>query len=257
MIQFKRYIKESILFFKEHIYFSIVYVTIMFIVITSFIIHNISFAYNSGNEVSIADCFIFLSSGLPLYINFIILPCVILFYITKNDFKINNIIRYVHLKKLWIKHCLFVLIISLINVALNILIVFIFSAVYSNTMINFDKDTSVFAFINNGKIIENISFARVFIIIVVFCLFVNILFSIIYVLLNWVTNYNFCSFIVILALSLSDIYLDFGISEISGVYYDKWIYYNEITLFIPLVGAALLFCVGYFWAIRKDFVNAR
>ncbi len=255
-MQFKKCFKDNILFIQENPIFAVLYATVLFIVTAAFVKKGTYFTAMAAINVSAADCFILALDGFPLYINSVILPCIFLSLITKKDFKINRVLRFVHLKVLWINHCICAFITALFNAILQILSTWLISLFISDMMINFEDNRSIFVFINRNKPNENISFARFFINVCIFCFLATMLFCLVYIFLRWRFRNKLCSIIVLLIIASADIFFKLGISTLSGVYYDKWINHSEATLLIPAGLIVLLFFGGYFLAERKEFLYA-
>lgn len=257
MIPFKKYGREWFSSLREHRALLFLYAAVIPAVIFIFSFSQRQFALGIGVSFSFADCILVSLNGLPLYINIVLLPCIALSLIVRNDFSINSAVRHVRLRQLWKKHCWFAVLSSAAVTVYQMISVAVIGAVLSETLINFDSSQSIFGLMNNGMVLKNPSFTAVCVSALLFCFLMCLLFSFLYLFLKWGTGMDTIIFVVFILLGALDVFAGFGMCRFAGIFYDKWIDYHFAALFIPFFGAVFFYLFGYLFADRKDFLHAK
>lgn len=255
MTHFKKAAIEYLSYFWEQKLVLLAYVALVFIITFTNLHMDIDSMYGLENQVSIADCLVLSASGFPLCLNFVVFPCIIIFLITKYDFQLVSVTRYKTINKLWLKHTALALIVAISNVIINLIVTLIVCAFYASVAINFDKTFSIFGLVNNGKILNDPSFINLLLIVVAFCLIVNIFYCILFSLLQWLIKNRFFIFVIIIFMGFTDM-CNIGICSDSNVYFDKLLNYNPVGLLVPIIGIGIIFFLGYFCSNKKEFLNA-
>jgi len=75
--------------------------------------------------------------------------------------------------------------------------------------------------------------------------------------IKWIFYFDIISYLIIILLALCDIYGGYGICNLYGVYYNKWIDYQAVALLIPALLLSICFVVGLFLSERKELLRAK
>lgn len=252
MKQYKSLLKKYFIFLKEN--FLLFFLLLLIVTVLTLVKPNGRFlAYDV--DLSLADSFIFLSFGLQFYCNTVLIPAFFLCLLTKRDFSINNLLRSRGVPFLWYEHVFLAFVNLMFFTFFQVLLVFTLVLPNTTSFINFEDRHSYLAFVTNGKTVFGVDFCQVFFAVLLFLILAGMVLSMLFLFFEWMFHNLLWPFVLILLISFFDMSDVFGVCTNFGVDHSKWIDFNPTWSILLLLLIVLIFTIGRFFSLRKEFFS--
>jgi len=248
--------KEFADFFKENLNISIIYFVLLPVLSYSWINSNTS---RPGTDIfgkCFADFFVVSQNAYFFYFVVVIMANLLFVMMSRNDFKINIIVRQKSASQLWLKQSYFSLLISIVISIYKLIIVAVIGCFKYNVPINFDRKQSHFGLANQGLVTDTMTTLTVVLTSFAFSFLAILTMNLLFQLLNWLFNHKIICFICVFILGTMD-WSGYGLNSIASASYENLLNYRPITLLVPMIFAILLFVIGVYFSKKKEFLNAK
>ncbi len=256
MIRFNLLKNYGVNCFKNGKFFLILYFVISSITAFIFFYKIVSSYSDLGIDFSLADFVLILANPFLFYINSILFPSMVVFIKIKNDFQVNNLIRYGNCVQLYVNHYFMMFVVQFIVTLLQFIVSLSIGSFGSKCLINFGIRGSYFKFINQGHGTD-ISFTSICLITLFFCFCAALGINTFFLIVFWLKNNIGLTYFFIMFISIVDIITGLGICGGLGVSHNQLLAHNPFKAIIILVLPFSNFFIGAFISSKKDFLNEK
>lgn len=257
MISIKKSNKIFIDSLKENNIIFVIFLIVLFVVNFLQSVISVKYVLLEGDfSSSLADYYI-----IPLsskWFCLVVSPLIMIWVMNNCNkaFRINVITRCKNLKSVWRGQVCLSVLFSLFSTIFFQTVSFIIGCNSTSVLINFNDKKSYFAFATQGRLTSDVSLLSVIIISTVFIFLFILFIELLFLTLYWfIKKFSLC-LVMVLAVGILDLN-GFGMFSFAGIEHTKWLPYQPVKLFLPILCILILYCLGLHFCNFREFLDEK